>query len=175
MSTTTAKLKLKLPADADPASPAPFNSNFQTLENYVTSLAQIASADTPGALSLATSHKQVSFTKIVRNGPAFSLSGGGIKASQAGFLIVSINLNLYSLGSEDRVSADVCKNGATMYSYSTELSYGWEATIAQTTRLIPVAANDIITVKVRNDTEAKGSLNAPASWMTAWFYKNLNF
>lgn len=172
---TTSKLKLKLPADGDLVTPSQFNANFQVLEDYVTSLAQIASADTPSALGITTEHKQVSFTKIVKNGAAFSLSGGGIRVSQAGFVIVSININLYSLGSEDRVSADVCKNGATFYSYSTELSYGWEATIAQTTRLIPVAANDILTVKVWNDTEAKGSLNASASWMTAWFYKNLNF
>ena len=171
----TSKLKLYLPTDADDATQEDFNANFRTLEAYVTSLAQIASADTPSAMDVTTSHKQLSFGKVVRNGPAFSLSGGGLKVASAGFAIVSINVNLHSLGSDNRVSADVCKNGATFYSYSTELSYGWEATIAQTTRLIPVAANDILTVKVWNDTESKGSLNAPASWMTAWFFKNLNF
>ena len=171
---TTSRLKLKLPTDGDSVTPSYFNENFKTIENYIMSLAQACSVHTPSAMGITSSHKQVSFGAITKNGPAFALSGGGAKLTQSGFVIASINLNLYDLGSEDRVSADVCKNGATFYQYSTELSYGWEATITQTTMLIPVAANDILTVKVRNETEAKGTLNAPASWMTLWYLKNLN-
>lgn len=171
---TTSKLKLKLPTDGDPVTPSQFNENFKTLEAYIMSLAQACSVHTPAALSITRTHKQVSFGAITNNGPAFSMSGGGAKIMQAGFVIASINLNLYELGSEDKVSADVCKNGSPFYQYSTELSYGWEATITQTTMIIPVAANDIITVKVWNDTEDKGKLNAPASWMTLWYLKNLN-
>lgn len=171
---TTSKLKLNLPTEADDVTQEDFNSNFVKLDDYVTSLVQACSAHTPAAMAVTRTHKQVSFGAITKNGPAFALSGGGAKVTAAGFVVVSINLNLYSLGSEDKVSADVCKNGSTFYQYSTELSYGWEATITQTTMVIPVAKNDVITVKVWNDTEDKGQLNAPASWMTLWYLKNLN-
>lgn len=170
----TDKLNLNLPGDADLVNPEDINANARALEEYATTLVQACSVHAPGAMDLSTEHNTVSFGAITANGPAFALSGGGAKLAEAGFVVVSINLNLHSLGSEDRVSADVCKNGATFYQYSTELSYGWEATLVQTTMLIPVAANDIITVKAWNDTEDKGSLNAPASWMTLWYLKDLN-
>ncbi|TNU89389.1 hypothetical protein FIC87_11360 [Eggerthella lenta] len=171
----TGKLKLKLIDESDNAEQNSFNFNFQQLEAYATSLVQVCSAHTPATMGITQTHKQVQFGAITKNGPAFALSGGGVKVTAAGFAIVSINVNLYDLGSEDRVSADVCKNGSPFYQYSTELSYGWEATLVQTTKIIPVVANDIITVKVWNDTEAKGQINAPASWMTMWYFKNLNF
>lgn len=170
----TSKLKLKLPTDADLVTPDDYNGNFTKLESYVTSLTQICSADSPSALTLTMALKQISFSNIVKTGNVFSLSGGGVKVSEAGFVMVDAHININSVKAADRVSCDIVKNGATFYQYGLELSYGWEATIDMTSKLVPVAANDILAVKVRNETESRGEINAPATYLNVRFFKDLN-
>lgn len=172
---TTSKLKLNLPGDADKATPEDFNANFRALEGYVTSLTQVCSAHTPAALNLTQSLKQVSFGQIVKSGYVFSLSAGGVKVLESGFAMVDAHVNANNMLAADRFSMDIVKNGATFYQYAMELSYGWEATIDQTSKLFPVAANDILAVKVRNETAVRGAINAPATWMNVRFFKSLNF
>ena len=170
----TPKLKLKLPTDADLVTPDDYNGNFTKLEEYVTSLTQLCSADSPSAISLTTTLKQLSFSNIVKTGNVFSLSGGGVKVSEAGFVLVDAHINVYSILAADRISCDIVKNGATFYQYGMELSYGQEATIDMTSKLVPVAKNDILAVKVRNETASRGSLNANATYLNVRFFKDLN-
>ena len=49
---TTSRLKLKLPQDGDLVTPEDANGNFQTIESYITTLTQAASAYAPSALNL---------------------------------------------------------------------------------------------------------------------------
>lgn len=172
----TQKLKLNMPTEADDITPEDANANMLKIEEYVTALTQMCTAESPAALTLSTSHKTLSFGSLTKSGYVFSLSGGGVKVLESGFAVVDMHVLLHSMAPGDVCTADICKNGATFY--QCELSaaeYGAGATVDQTSKLIPIAKNDIFTVKVRNDTSARGAVNAEASYMNVRFLKNLNF
>lgn len=174
---TTSKLKLKLPNESDQVlqSLAWGNDNLKAIEAYITALTQVCSADTPSEMNFSPTHKAVNFTNLTKSGYVFSLSGGGVKVSENGFVIVDVVMNAADLRAAQRFCCDVTKNGTTFYQYSCELSYGWEATLAMSSKLFPVAKNDIIGVNLWNDNATQGFLNVPASYMNVRFYKNLNF
>lgn len=173
---TSTRLNLKLPGDADNATPEDFNANFRIIESYVTSLTQVCSAHTPAETALASTHKTVQFGGITKSGYVFALSGGGVKLSEAGFAMVDMHVLVHSMAPGDVCTADICKNGATMYQCVLDVAeYGAGVTIDQSSRLLPVAKNDIFTIKVRNDTFARGYVNQNASYMNVRFFKSLNF
>lgn len=172
---TTSKLKQKMPNDNDLVTPADFNYNAKILDEYVTTLTQACSAYTPSAMNFSPTHQPVNFTAIVKSGQAFSLSGGGVKVSEAGFVMVDIVANAADLRAAQRFCCDITKNESTFYQYACELSYGWEATLAMSSMMFPVAKNDIIGLKLWNENATQGYLNCPASYMNVKLYKNLNF
>ena len=45
----------------------------------------------------------------------------------------------------------------------------------QTSRLIPVAKNDVLTVKIATRDANQGALDRDASWLNVHLYKDLNF
>lgn len=174
---TTSKLKLKLPQESDLVTPGDANSNFQTLENYVTTLTQSASAYAPSALNLTNSYKVVSFGSITKTGSALALSGGGIKVTESGFVKVQMHVYANSLPAGDSLEAFIAKNG-TQISQSEYTSIDSDSTyviVDMISRLIPVAKNDIITMRVRNWTQTRGKIVPESTHMTVDLYKDLNF
>ena len=161
----TSKLKLKMPNDNDLVTPEDFNVNAAALEAYVTSLTQVCSAYAPSALSMTTSWKTVQFGSIVKSGYAFGLSGGGVKLSEGGFVIVDAHLLITGLAA-----------GATFgqYTYTDSGDGGW-ITVDQTSRLVPVAKNDVITIKVATQSRSQGTIDQEVSWVNVHLYKDLNF
>lgn len=171
----TSKLKLGLPSEADPIAPEDFNANFRALEAYVTSIAQICSATSPGALSLSTGWKTVSFGAMVKSGYAFALSGGGVKVGEPGFAKVDVHVHVTGLDPGDAVEVDVAKNGATFWQYTSIDAAGGYVTVDQASRIFPVAKNDIVSVKLHNGVASRGTLNREATHMTVQLFKDLNF
>ena len=172
---TTNRLGLKLPQDGDKVTQDDANDNFKKLETYVTTLTQAASAYAPSALNLTNQYKTVPFGSIVKTGHAFSLSGGGIRIAEAGFAKVSVHVYANSLPAGDALEVDIRKNGTTFWQYSAEDSDSTYVVFDLVSRLIPVAANDIITMAVRNWQYVRGKIVPESTYMTVDLYKNLNF
>lgn len=172
---TTTRLGLKLPGDNDLVDPADFCGNDQMIERYITTLTQAASAYAPSALNLTNQYKTVPFGSIVKTGYAFSLSGGGIRIAEAGFAKVSVHIYANSLPAGDALEVDIRKNGTTFWQYSAEDSDSTYVVFDLVSRLIPVAANDIITMAVRNWQYVRGKIVPESTYMTVDLYKNLNF
>lgn len=171
----TSKLGMKLPKDGDLVTPEDFNENFRKLDQYVTSLTQACSAISPAALNLSNQFKTVSFSTLVKTGYAFGLSGGGIRVTEPGFVKAHIHVYANSLPAGDSLEMDVAKNGATFWQYSSIDSDSTYVIADMTSRLIPVAANDIITMKLRNWQYNRGKIVPEATYMTVDLYKDLNF
>lgn len=172
---TTSKLRLRILQDADLIDEADFNYNAQRLEDYVTSLTQACSATSPAALSLTTALKTVSFGAKVQTGYAFGLSGGGVKVLEPGFVKAHVHVYAQGLAPGDQIGVDVAKNGATYWQYSAEGVVGDSAHVDLTSRLTPVAKNDIITLKIRNVNRNGGAIVPVHTYMTVDLYKDLNF
>ena len=172
----TSKLVLKLPNDNDPVTPEDFNLNAAALEAYVTSLTQVCSTYAPSALALSTSWKTVPFGSLVKSGYAFALSGGGVRLSEGGFAMVDAHLLVTGLAAGDGCGVHIAKNGATFgqYTYSNSGDGSW-ITVDQTSRLVPVAKNDVITIKVATQSKPQGAIDQDASWVNVHLYKDLNF
>ena len=172
----TAKLGLNLPNESDLVNPEDFNASLRVIEEYVTSLTQVCSATTPGALATTKTWKTVSFGAIVKSGYAFSLSGGGVKLSEGGFAMCDVHVLVTGMATDDAIGVHIAKNGTTMWQYSsaTATNGDW-LTVDQTSKLIPVAKNDVLTVKIATRDTNQGALDRDASWLNVHLYKNLNF
>jgi hypothetical protein len=172
----TSKLNLNMPNDNDLVTPEDFNVNAAALEAYVTTLTQVCSAYAPSALALAPAWKTVPFGSIVKSGYAFGLSGGGVKLSEGGFVIVDAHLLITGLAAGDGCGVHIAKNGSTFgqYTYTDTGDGGW-ITVDQTSRLVPVAKNDVITIKVATQSRSQGTIDQEVSWVNVHLYKDLNF
>ena len=104
-----------------------------------------------------------------------ALSGGGIRIAEAGFAKVSVHIYANSLPAGDALEVDIRKNGTTFWQYSAEDSDSTYVVFDLVSRLIPVAANDVITMAVRNWQYVRGKIVPESTYMTVDLYKNLNF
>lgn len=174
---TTTRLGLKLPGDNDLVDPADFCGNARVIERYVTTLTQAASAYAPSALDLTNQYRTVSFGSITRTGPALSLSGGGVKVSEPGFARVHLHVYANSLPAGDSLEARICKNGVSVSDseYTAVDSDSTYVIVDLVSRLIPVAADDVLTMSVRNWTQNRGKIVPASTHMTVDLLKNLNY
>lgn len=174
---TTSRLRLKLPQDGDLVTPEDANGNFKTIEGYITTLTQAASAHAPAALNLTNQYKAVSFGSITRTGYALSLSGGGIRTSEPGFVRVHLHVYANSLPAGDSLEARICKNGVSVSDseYTAVDSDSTYVIVDLVSRLIPVAANDVLTMSVRNWEYVRGKIVPASTHMTVDLFKNLNY
>lgn len=172
----TKKLKLAVPGENELADQQrDNNTNFQIIEDYTTALTQVASGWNPSAFSLTTASRAISFQQITKTGFVFSLSSGSIKVSESGFVIVDAHVLVQNLVSGDGLNLDITKNGITSWMFSNvDAAQTW-VTIDQTSKLIPVAKNDVLGIKLRNASANRGTLNIEASYINVRFFKDLNF
>ena len=171
---------MKLPENSDYVDQNVFNENFTKLDTYVTDLTQICTLSNADVMTITEPPQRINFESIIKNGGVFALSAGGAKVMESGFVIAHAHIAFEGLWDGDAVVTDVQLNGQNRWAATLVKASGWWETIDQTTPLIAVQKNDLISLSVYHGSEfqdphiRRGTLKVPASFMNVYFYKNVN-